>query len=628
MNSSFHSSIKLLDSIPALVWQAGTDAKWTFFNKYWLHYTGRTLDEELGHGWVEGVHPGDRNVLVKTYLEHFDAGDPFSMEIRLRHRDGSYRWIIIHGEPINSSGGAFMGYLGFGHDITEQKRFTENLRESRQRFQSLANMSPVGIFRIAPDGSCHYVSDRWCQIAGITQDKAMGSGWLKALHPDDRASTESQLRACLNNMSDLDVECRFLHEDESVNWVMVQLRPELDEHGILDGYFGSIIDLTQGRHLSEEQLKISKFESLGILAGGIAHDFNNLLTPILLNLSITKSQLGDSPDLAELKERIVEAEQASMRARGLTQQLLTFAEGGHPVMKPVFLSELLRESVRFALHGSRIQSELSISDDLLPVKVDVGQFNQVIQNLVINSMQAMESGGSLRVVARNLDELNHPGIPKTQGDHVSIRIEDEGVGISPENLAKIFDPYYSTRANGNGLGLSTALSIVRKHSGHIGVESEPGLGTAFTIYLPATSESVETIPPLDLKEMSGKAHVLVMDDEELVLSSMRALLTTLGYKVDTATDGKQALNIYRICKENGDPIDVALMDLTIQGGMGGKETVEKLRTFDPEARAVVCSGYSNDPIMANFEDYGFYGAIQKPFQPEELQALLSKVVRS
>ncbi len=618
----------VLDLIPSPVWMSGSDSKWEFFNHSWLEFTGRALEQEIGQGWIEIIHPGDSARFVQLYLESFDSSLPFEIEYRMRDRTGDYRWISLRANPIIQPDGSFSGYLGYSRDVTDEKFSEESLRESRQRFETVAELFPVVVLRIDLQGNCLFANQKWSAISGYSPELAEGRAWLEGFHPDDRAALESRFEKGFEGLEEISVECRLQKADGTTTWVLLQLRPEIDDQGCVTGYLGALADLTLVKLNSEEQLKISRFESLGILAGGIAHDFNNLLTPILLNLSMAKSKFRDHDALKALLQRVEEAEQAALRARGLSQQLLTFAKGGNPVMKPVRLTNILEESVRFALHGSPIELDLSVPADLWAVKADVGQLTQVIQNIVLNASQAMQNHGTLRVRAKNTESVNHPGIPQAESRHVWIEIEDEGTGIPADVIGKVFDPYFSTRVNGNGLGLTTALSIIRKHSGQIGVRSEVGKGSIFSIFLPATSNPPDETRLDEYVPRPGKARLLIMDDEELILKSVQAMLNTLGYTVDTATDGAQALRIYREAIEEGAPYAVTLMDLTIQGGMGGKEAVAELKTLDPEAVAVVCSGYSNDPIMSRFQDYGFSAAIQKPFQPEELYALLSEVIES
>lgn len=398
-----------------------------------------------------------------------------------------------------------------------------------------------------------------------------------------------------------------------------------------------ISHINERKKMEAELLKVQKLESLGILAGGIAHDYNNLLTGIMANISlaiqIENPESGAFREKPEgvLLESLLDAEKATLRARDLTQQLITFSKGGAPVKKLVpDIAELLRESVEFALRGSNVNPEFHAPDDLSAVEVDPGQLNQVVQNLLINADQAMPAGGVVRVSAENLTLAHGEVLPLKKGRYIKITVQDQGIGVPGENLPKLFDPYFTTKKTGSGLGLATVYSIVARHGGHIAVDSEVGVGTTFTIYLPASDKKVvrEEVPKeASFAEfMGGAGRVLVMDDEELVRNIATRILTQAGYEVKTAVDGFEAIDAYVQARESGTPFDLVIMDLTIPGGLGGKETLTKLLEFDPGVKAIVSSGYSNDPIMDDFAKYGFKGVVVKPFSTVELARAAHEVV--
>ncbi|MGE5446330.1 MAG: ATP-binding protein [Ignavibacteriales bacterium] len=377
--------------------------------------------------------------------------------------------------------------------------------------------------------------------------------------------------------------------------------------------------------MEEELLKAQKLESIGVLAGGIAHDFNNLLTAILGNIYLTKITT-DSKNDSKMYKRLTEAEKACFRAKDLTQRLLTFSKGGAPVKKVTSIKELIKDSASFAVSGSDVRCEFHISEDLWKVEVDEGQISQVINNVVINAEQAMPEGGVIRVRAENVNVGLGDGLPLKEGKYVRITIEDEGIGIPQEHLPKIFDPYFTTKHSGSGLGLAAVYSIIRSHDGYIGVKSELGAGTKIYIYLSASEK--ELLAKVDIKEGSvkGRGKVLLMDDEDMVRGVAGGMLNQIGYEVEFARDGREAIELYTRAREENRSFDLVIMDLTIPGGMGGKEAIKRLIDIDPQVMAIVSSGYSSDPVMSEYKDYGFRGVLCKPYSIKDLTAILYTVL--
>ena len=382
-------------------------------------------------------------------------------------------------------------------------------------------------------------------------------------------------------------------------------------------------DITSRKRMENELLKVEKLESLGILAGGIAHDFNNILSAILGNVSLAK--LLVQPE-EKLYTYINNAETACARARDLTQQLLTFAKGGAPVKKTSSIAQLLNETAGFALRGSNVRCEFQIAEDLWTAEVDEGQISQVIHNLVINADQAMPEGGALKVRAENILVNGQQNIPLPEGKYIAVAVSDQGIGIPKEYITKIFDPFFTTKQKGSGLGLASCYSILVNHGGYITAASEPGAGSTFTFYLPASAEKIEHKEVAGEVNSDGKGRILVMDDEDIIRDMAQELLSGLGYEVELAGDGAEALNRYQEARASGAPVDAVIMDLTIPGGMGGEEAIQKLLAVDPEARAIVSSGYSNNPIMADYKKYGFSGVLAKPYKIAELSAVLQSVM--
>jgi signal transduction histidine kinase/ActR/RegA family two-component response regulator len=384
-------------------------------------------------------------------------------------------------------------------------------------------------------------------------------------------------------------------------------------------------ELVIRKKMEEEVLRTQKLESMGLLAGGIAHDFNNLLTVIIGNISLAKTL---APDRETIQMVLKDAESASLRAKDLTQQLLTFSKGGAPLKKPASIAGLIKESVRFALSGSNVTHELEIPDDLWSVEVDEGQLNQVIHNLIINAEQAMPDGGAIKVKCENIQISGVHPVIKKEGKYIKITIRDAGMGIPKEYITKIFDPYFTTKQKGRGLGLAGVYSIIRNHDGHITVESEIGTGTRFDIYLPASGLPVTASEEKSEGITRGKGRILLMDDEEMVRIIAGRMLEHAGYDVEFAKDGHEAIYMYKKARSVQKPFDAIIIDLTIPGGMGGKETIKTLMEIDPDIKAVVSSGYSNDSILANYKEYGFRGAVSKPYLVRELIGVLHSVLNS
>lgn len=409
-----------------------------------------------------------------------------------------------------------------------------------------------------------------------------------------------------------------------IGLVEVRVFPIFDDTGQVAMVAEYVRNITEQRRLEEELRKGHKLESLGVLAGGIAHDFNNLLTGILGNISMARKTIDPQ---SKAVKRLDEAEKAVMRSQDLAQQLMTFSKGGAPVKKTAAIEQIVSDSAAFVLRGSNVKCEFAVAGDVWPVEVDEGQMNQVFNNLMINADQAMENGGIIKVGIENQVVAPQNEMSLKEGRYVWVSIGDHGSGIPDENIHKIFDPYFTTKAHGSGLGLATVYSVVKNHDGFIGVESKEGEGASFFIYLPVSENDIPPVEDSPSDTRSGSGRILVMDDEALIREVASDILDYLGYCAVACHDGKTAIELYREAMTAGEPFDAVLMDLTIPGGMGGQETMQRLLEIDPGVVGIVSSGYCNDPILSNYRDYGFSGIVEKPYSPDALGKVIHDLLR-
>ncbi len=500
------------------------------------------------------------------------------------------------------------------------------LRDNELKYRALVENTNEAII-VIQDGMIKFLNPRTMELTGYSETELMSRPFQDFIHPDDQEMVLDHHLGILKAVKPPQVPAfRIVDREGEIRW--------LESSTVVvtwHGRPGSAIlhflnDITERKRMEEELLKIQKLESVGVLAGGIAHDFNNILTAILGNISLAEMYLEPGTASGKVIERLREAERASMQARELTQQLLTFSKGGAPVKELATIGEIAKDAATFASRGSNVVCEFSIPDDLWLVEIDPGQINQVINNLVINADQAMPKGGTIKLQAENISIGPEDALPLEDGEYIKLSVKDQGVGIPEAIIQNIFDPFFTTKQAGNGLGLASSYSIIQKHNGYITVESEMGVGTTFHIYLPASTEkTLITEKKEEATPIMGNGRILVMDDESHIRDLTAAVLSKLGYSVSTSMDGAEAIRLYQEAENSGRPYDAVIVDLTIPGGMGGKETVERLMEIDPNVKAIVSSGYSTDPVMSNFREYGFQGVIAKPYKIMELSAVLHEV---
>jgi two-component system cell cycle sensor histidine kinase/response regulator CckA len=510
---------------------------------------------------------------------------------------------------------------------TEAEKMSQHLGVVGAELQALLDNSPAGILFVNFDRVIQRVNPEVERITGYSRNELIGHTTRKLFASEEIFLSEGEknypvLRKHGFCQTTVEIQTRN-GEKRTCYW---RGRVIASDDGV-DGVVWSLEDISRRLQMEEELLKIKKLESIGVLAGGIAHDFNNLLLAIIGNISLAKRISGDDSEIYDL---LNSASKASERAKDLTAKLLTFSSGGEPVKLTESLPSLLEESTTFVLSGSNVKCVFDYPEDLWPVTMDRAQISQVIQNLVLNADQAMPDGGTVNITCGNI--LLQPGQVHGlgKGRYVRVSVQDQGDGINSDIIDKIFDPYFSTKekdsSKGSGLGLSIVHSIISKHGGTILVDSSQHKGSTFTIYLPAMNGDASVLPFEDEHISAGRGRILVMDDEEMIREVVCSMLTHLGYQAIEAADGHDVISIYRENLEQGLLFDAVIMDLTIPGGMGGVEAIKRLLLIDPQARVIVSSGYSHDPVLDNYQSFGFCNIVKKPYKLPDLSRVLKETL--
>ncbi|WP_052263303.1 PAS domain-containing hybrid sensor histidine kinase/response regulator [Geobacter pickeringii] len=601
----------------------GADGTITFANRKMAEMFGCPFEELVGSRYHDRLHSAEREV-GDCRMRRLIAGeiDHVATERHYLRADGSDFWGYLSGKRLENPDGSLHALVGIIADVTELKEAQRALEQEKELLAVTLRSIGDGVISVDTAGRVVLLNAVAEQLCGWKQEEAAGRPLSEVFPIINEKSRESLVNPVdevlrTGRVVELANHTVLIGRDGTERVIADSAAPICDRSGAILGVVLVFRDMTEKKEAEEELFRARKLESLGVLAGGIAHDFNNMLTGILGNISLARMIVTSDHEAHPLLER---AQKASERARDLTQQLLTFSRGGAPVKKVTSLAQLIRESASFALRGSNVRCTFSISDDLWLVDADVGQFSQVINNLVLNADQAMPDGGVVAITAENVDRTAEAG------RKVRISFEDTGVGIPEKYLPRIFDPYFSTKQQGSGLGLATVYSIVRNHDGVIRVDSQPGRGTLFVVELPAVEKSTPSEKPAPAGRTPDAGRILVMDDDDFILDMVEVALKLLGYEAVTCRDGVEAVRLYRQELEKGAPFAAVIMDLTIPGGMGGKEAVAKVRELAPAAKVIVSSGYSSDPIMARYADYGFSGAVSKPYNVEQLGRALREVL--
>ena len=602
------------------IFQALPDGTIVEANPAMARIFGYEFPEELTAG---GMLRGDAAGWGELLRLLEERGEIAGFQCWFMKKDGSTVWISL---SARLTGKGDVRYIeGTAADITESREARELLATEKERLAVTLRSIGDGVISTDILGRVVLINRAAEELTGWAGREALGrpvEDIFCTLDEKTLESSESLVKKVLETGG-------FYAKEENVilvardgerRYISNSGAPLRDSESGTIGVVLVFRDVTEKRKMEEDLLRTLKLDSLGTLAGGLAHDFNNILTAVLGNINLAAVLV--SPDSKALP-RLVEAEKATLRAKELTQQLLTFSKGGAPVRRTASIGDLLRESAEFALAGSNVRCEFCIQRDIWPAEVDVAQIGQVIHHLVVNASEAMPHGGIVRISADNA--RRDSGLPAAlnPGNYVKISVEDSGMGISVEIAHKIFDPYFTTKERGTGLGLATSYSIVTKHDGLITVESVFGTGTTFTVYLPAFEGAVTMENGSKGGPVAAKGRILVMDDEEIVKEIIGEMLAHLGYEVEFAGDGEEAIELYRNALDSRARFDAVVMDLTIPGAMGGKEAIRKLQEMDSNVKAVVSSGYSNDPVMSHFREFGFSGVITKPFRIQELSEVMT-----
>ena len=529
---------------------------------------------------------------------------------------------IVTARPFLDANGKLIGIVESFQDITARKRSETALVSERERLAVTLRSIGDGVITTDISGRVVLINKVAENLTGWKQTEAVGRPIEEVLAIiDEKTKTPSENPVpkvlATGRIVELPYHSALIAKDGAIRSIADSGAPIRDMNSEIIGVVVVFRDVTEKNRMEEELLKTKKLESVGVLAGGIAHDFNNILAAILGNISLA---LLDESMQEKTRKLLSRAETASLRAKSLTHQLLTFSRGGEPVKETASLQEVIEDSARFVLHGKPVACKFSFPDDLWLVEIDRGQISQVIQNIIINATQAMPDGGTISVSCENAaSAVNNINLAADR-KYVKIVISDTGIGIPADVVERIFDPYFSTKIQGIGLGLAICHSIITKHGGHIEVASKPGKGTVFSIFLPA-SEKTSLLPNQETEKtnQSGRpARILVMDDEEMVRKLAEETLSLGGHEVICAKDGAEAVRLYKESIARNQPFDLTIMDLTVPGGMGGQETAKEILSINPQAKVIVSSGYSNAPVMASFKEYGFCDAIVKPYHPKQL----------
>lgn len=547
---------------------------------------------------------------------------PFASEFRVRTGDGRTKWMLMRALPHPAPDGAVI-WNGFLIDTTERRERADFLHSIFSGVESLIAVVDVGMDGELRVAELNPAYQRLLDKLGLSFRGRTFRELQLELPEDVYGIMVAHYQQCLQSGASVQYE-RKIEVRGSLEWLLTRLSPLRDAQGRIFRIVSMSNVITESKQREEERLRASKLDALGVLAGGIAHDFNNIIMGISLNLDLLLNEMDPGDSLVEL---VRESSYATSRAGELSRRLLVFAKGGKPVKQVVDIRHALRSVVDFALTGSNLKADYQIDPDLECVDVDLGQISQVLDNLVINAREACRDGGILEVRAKTVEIREEQSVGLRPGRYVRVDIQDHGPGIPEEIINKIFDPYFTTKPGGNGIGLATCYTTLKNHEGMITVESQPGQGSTFSIHLPVAAEG-EGLESGDTQAYvePGSSRLLLIDDDSLILSTMSRALRLHGYEVSTAAEGYAGAELYREALESGTPFDFVLLDANIPGGLGGESALRALQELDPEARVILCSGYSASNLLSDWETLGFKGRLQKPFSVYDVSQILQRIL--
>jgi len=607
--------LTLSNSGEALIWTSDPDRLCNYFNLPWLAFTGRTLKQELGNGWAEGVHPEDLERCLDVYHSAFDQQESFSMDFRLRHTSGDYRWIINKGTPRYDTGGAFLGYIGHCLDISEQRRTLDALRESEEKFRVLVETSQELIWRCDREGRFTYLNPAWEMTHGYRVADMLGRRFSDFQSVAAAAQDAREYAARMDGGAFRNYETTHLTRDGQEISLVFNAVPTLDPEGTPTGMQGTATDIThrkraeeQARQQEAQDVQSQKLESLGVLAGGVAHDMNNVLAAIL---GLASATLPSQPKGSLAHLALDTISKAAVRGGKMVKALLNFARTSPIDTQEVDMNELLREEVRLLIHSTltKVRLELDLAADLRPIQGDAAALTHAIMNLCVNAVEAMPENGNLTLRTRNVDN-----------QWIEVCVEDSGCGMPRETLARALDPFYTTKGGGNGLGLSLVHSSVKAHRGQLELLSEPGLGTCVRMRFPAcepTARAAEPTPGAQASSPRKALHVLIVDDDDMTQLALQTILTTLEHTHATVACGEEALALL----QTGFAPDLVILDMNMPG-LGGTGTLPRLRALHPDLPVLLVTGRADQAAINLAAAHPRVTLVAKPFSLEELQQYL------